>query len=309
MRFITISVLLISAVVEASAQSASLAQQVRLKLSAGDFDSAEAMVDEFQKAKGNTDEAIEGLSWLARGALYMKDYDVAKKYATQTRALTLEALKKTTLEKSHRLEGALGASIEVQSQAEAAQGHRQQAVKFLTEELKRWQGSGLEPRLYKNLNQLSAEGVKAPPIEGFQTDGRPAMVFLWAHWCGDCKGMSPVIARVLPKYADRGVRLVAPTQLYGYIGSEENVPVDRERAYIEKSWAESYKEIAAAPHPVSTETMRRYGVSTTPTIVFIDRAGIVRKYHSGRLTEAALDRELAALVGEPSAHATRSGTK
>lgn len=34
----------------------------------------------------------------------------------------------------------------------------------------------------------------------------------------------------------------------------------------------------------------------TPTSVFIDRVGIVRRYHPGRLAEAALDRELACLV-------------
>jgi thiol-disulfide isomerase/thioredoxin len=294
MRFIGALVLLTTAAATADAQSGVLAQQVRLKLSAGDFESAEAMVDEAQRAKGNNDETIEGVSWLARGALYMKEYEVAEKYAADTRNLVLQATRKTTLKKSPRLEAALGASIEVQAQADAAQGRREQALSLLREELKRWQGTGLEPRLWKNLNQLSMEGTKAPPIEGFDAEGHPVLVFLWAHWCGDCKGMGPVIARLLPKYAGK-VRLVAPTQLYGYIGREENVPAERERAFIEKTWMENYSELAAS-HPVSTETMQRYGVSTTPTFVFIDRVGIVRRYHPGRLTEAALDRELASLV-------------
>ena len=295
MRAISVLLLLIAGAFAISAQPrTSLVQEVRLKLSAGDFDSAEAMVDEDRRAKGNTDQAIEGLSWLARGALYMKDYDVAEKYAKETRSLVNEALKKTPLEKS-KLEAALGASIEVEAQAEAAQGHREQALKLLGEELKRWEGTGVESRLYKNLNQLSLEGAKAPPIEGFALDGRPVVVFLWAHWCGDCKGMAPVFARLLPKYSSKGLRVVAPTQLYGYIGREEDVPAERETAFIEKTWQENYKDLGA-PHPISTKTMERYGVSTTPTIVFIDGAGIVRRYHSGRLTEAALDRALASLV-------------
>jgi hypothetical protein len=126
-----------------------LAQQVRLKLSAGDFESAEAMVDEAQRAKGNNDETIEGLSWLARGA--MKEYDVVEKYAVATHNLVLQATRKTTLKKSLRLEAALGAWIEVQAQADATQGRREQALSLLREELKRWQGTGLEPRLWKNL--------------------------------------------------------------------------------------------------------------------------------------------------------------
>ena len=227
MRLVGVLALFLTAVGTAAAQQAAgtanaprepgLNQQVRLKLSAGDFDSAEAMVDEARRAKGDTGEAIEGLSWLARGALYMKEYEVAEKYATETRSLALEALKKTTLAKSQHLEAALGASIEVQSQAEAAQGHREQAVKFLHEELKRWEGTALETRLWKNLNQLSIEKTKAPPIEGFAADGHPVMVFLWAHWCGDCGLPGRYgIARLLPKYKD--LRVVAPTQLYGYIG-------------------------------------------------------------------------------------------
>ncbi len=34
--------------------------------------------------------------------------------------------------------------------------------------------------------------------------------------------------------------------------------------------------------------MVRYGVSTTPTCVLIDKKGIVRLYHPGRLAESEL---------------------
>jgi thioredoxin-related protein len=35
--------------------------------------------------------------------------------------------------------------------------------------------------------------------------------------------------------------------------------------------------------------MERYGVSTTPTIVLVDRRGLVRLYNPGRMTEEALE--------------------
>jgi thioredoxin-related protein len=39
---------------------------------------------------------------------------------------------------------------------------------------------------------------------------------------------------------------------------------------------------------VSEANFTRYGASTTPTVVLIDRAGIVRLYHPGAMTYAEL---------------------
>jgi len=47
---------------------------------------------------------------------------------------------------------------------------------------------------------------------------------------------------------------------------------------------ERYADIITTPAPVNEENFRRYGASTTPTLVLIDRAGIVRLYHPGRMT-------------------------
>jgi len=42
--------------------------------------------------------------------------------------------------------------------------------------------------------------------------------------------------------------------------------------------------------------MLRYGVSSTPTLVLIDRDGIVRMYRPTRMTEAELSRRIEALL-------------
>jgi len=47
---------------------------------------------------------------------------------------------------------------------------------------------------------------------------------------------------------------------------------------------------------LSTASMERYGGSSTPTFVFIDRAGVVREYTPTRLTEAEFDRALATIA-------------
>ena len=51
------------------------------------------------------------------------------------------------------------------------------------------------------------------------------------------------------------------------------------------------------PIVISTASMERYGGSSTPTFVFIDRTGIVRWYTPTRLTEEALDQAIAKIAG------------
>jgi len=50
--------------------------------------------------------------------------------------------------------------------------------------------------------------------------------------------------------------------------------------------------------PVSEENFQRFGASTTPTIVLVDRQGIVRLYHPGAMPYS----QLASKVAEVSGH-------
>jgi thioredoxin-related protein len=47
---------------------------------------------------------------------------------------------------------------------------------------------------------------------------------------------------------------------------------------------------------VSVANHQRYGVSSTPTVVLLDRQGIVRLYHPGSLTEDELEAQLRPLL-------------
>lgn len=122
------------------------------------------------------------------------------------------------------------------------------------------------------------------------------LLFLWAHWCGDCKAQGPTIARLKEKYEPRGLRVVAPTRRYEYVPKVEKPTAEQEDQEIERVWKESYAGLDGAPHPVSESLMLRYGVSSTPTLVLIDRRGIVRMYRPTRMTEADLARRIEALL-------------
>src|ERR1051325_3086913 len=112
-----------------------LIPEVRSLIASGDFQGAEKRIAAERKKQGVTAESIAAYSWLARGALAQKRYPQAEKYAAETRQQSLDALKKRGLDdETTHLPIALGASIEVQAQALAAEGRRGEAVPFLKPE-------------------------------------------------------------------------------------------------------------------------------------------------------------------------------
>jgi len=66
--------------------------------------------------------------------------------------------------------------------------------------------------------------------------------------------------------------------------SGENATPEVELAYIEEVRKRSYAEVIEVPAPVNEENFSNYGASTTPTLVLVDRAGIVRMYHPGQMS-------------------------
>jgi thiol-disulfide isomerase/thioredoxin len=295
------------ALLAAATASAALIGDVRESIAANNFGRAEAYIQAYRAQHGVTPELIEALSWIARGRLDRKECDLAEKYARQTYDLATKQLGKGSLDQDRYLPIALGAAIEVQAQAMAAQGERAQAVKYLRGELSKYASTSIRTRIQKNINLLSLEGRPAPAIQASEflgprppalaaLRGKPVLLFFWAHWCSDCKAEVAVLQRLLSAYGDRMV-LIGPTQRYGYTAGGEEASPQAELQYIDAVRRQYYASLANMPVPVSAEAFRTYGVSTTPTLVILDRAGIVRLYHPGAMTyeelKRAVDRILA----------------
>jgi thiol-disulfide isomerase/thioredoxin len=200
-------------------------------------------------------------------------------------------LKTRKLDEEPRLPLALGAAIEVQAQVLAARGERSAAVDYLNRQLAAYRTTSIRTRIQKNIHMLSLEGKPAPKLEGVTLPpGKPVLLFFWAHWCPDCSAMSPVLARVQKDYP--AVRIVAPTQRYGYTRRGQDASPAEEAQYIAQVWQVKYAPIANLPIPLSEENFRNYGASTTPTLVLVDSAGIVRMYHPGRMGFEELESRL-----------------
>lgn len=258
------------------------------------------------QALTDTPEWLAAVSWAARGARFVERWDVAERYAVEafegSEALASE---RGGVDSSPHLATALGASIEVLAQVFEARGDKARAIQFLAESRRAYAGTSIETRIQKNYLLASLEGKPMPPLEAsrwvgekasLDVSGEVALFYFWAHWCADCKAQKPALFELHRKYASRGLRIIGPTRLYGYVAGGRAASPDEEVAYIEGAWQQRHPLPEWMPKPLSEANFVNFGVSTTPTLVLVDRQGVVRMYHPGKMTLDALEARVEPLL-------------
>jgi thiol-disulfide isomerase/thioredoxin len=299
---LTFASVLAAALAADLANAADLSRLVRMKLSAGDLLSGEQAVEEYKRTKGVDPDYLDAVGWLARGAMLLGKPDLAERYVAELRREIRDEKEDTIVP--------LGAAIEVEGKLKLAREGRGAAVKFLDGELAHAKDVSLRSRIMKNVNLVTLEGSAAPALAAADRvgpaapalsdlKGKVTLLFLWAHGCGDCKAQGPVVARVYEKLHAKGLVLVAPTRYYGVDADwKDAAKPDVEKAAIEKDW-KAFTGLDGVPIPIDTDTMVRYGVSATPTLVLVDKKGIVRLYTPTRMSESELTRRVEEALAEP----------
>jgi thiol-disulfide isomerase/thioredoxin len=285
--------LLVLCLVALAQQKVTIVAYVKAAATAGAFPAADTALNQYRAAAGTTPEYIEALSWIGRARLARKDIVAAEQNSAEVRKLCMAELAHRKLDAEPHLPTALGAAIEVEAQALAAQSRRDEAVLFLGDELKKWQGTSIRDRVQKNLNLLTLEGKPVPVLDVSQGIGsrkplplsahlgHPVLLFLWAHWCSDCKAEVAIVRKLMANYGSRGLVVVAPTQRYGYVAGGQDATPAVETKYIGQVFAKYYAGLGSIEIPLSEANFARFGVSTTPTMVLVDGQGIVRMYNPG----------------------------
>ena len=280
-------------------------RMIRYKISAGDLPSAESILEYHKAEKGEDADYLMGLAWVTRGAALTGDWKAASRWADLARQ-TADSKLKTAADYESNREAVylLGTAIEVRAQTLAASGKKAEAIRFLEESSRAQEAAkapyNLRARIWKRRNMIELEGKPAPPIQAEDhvgaepralesLRGKPVVLYFWWEACGDCKMQAKFFRNVVEKYAPKGVAFVAPTRFYSADHAEE-------KKKIEKSWKETYGLPESVPAPISDEAMLRYGVSATPTFVFLDRKGIVVRYLPTRISEDRLSAMIDALL-------------
>lgn len=280
---------------------------VQAALQQRDLASATAMVQQYRRLNGDTPEALDALSWLARGELAFGRMEEAVKHAQEIENSSRVALATRKLDAEPYLPIALGAAYEVQAEALAAQQKRSEAVQFLQIALRTWHGTSVVDRLQKNILLLTLEGKPMPPLRETEwignapaplgsLRGKVVLLFFWAHWCADCKANAPAIAKLAEELTAKGLVVLAPTRRYGYTAQEEHASPALETPFIRKVYDKYYAMIPNVGVPLDAANFERFGVSTTPTIVLVDRRGLVRLYHPGLVSEPELRQAIEPLL-------------
>jgi len=247
------------------------------------------------------------VSWLGRGASFAERWDVAEEYAREAYDGSIGLLAQRTLDADGQLPLALGAAIEVLGHAQEAGGDRAGAVDFLSVQRDRYRGTSIETRIQKNALLLSLEGQPFPELDvehylgeplpsTDSLEGKVIVAFFWAHWCPDCKRQMPILEQIQETYGDQGLAIIGPTQFYGYMARGQNATPEQELDYLRGVYQERFPIPSWMSVPISQQNFLDFGVSTTPTLVIIDREGIVRLYNPGDLPYDELSAQVERLL-------------
>ncbi len=108
------------------------------------------------------------------------------------------------------------------------------------------------------------------PVSAADLRGQPAVIVFWTAWCPICKEEAPRINALAAQYESKGVHVVGINIKDSIARTESGI----------KEFGIKYPVARDADASVT----RSYKVTGTPTVIFLDRKGVVR-YFANELPE------------------------
>ncbi len=149
----------------------------------------------------------------------------------------------------------------------------------------------IEPTVLVGQAALATAGkdLDGKPMDLANFRGKVVVLDFWGSWCLPCRRNLPVLKEVAGKYADQGVVILG---VASEAKSEDAAKVAAEEKLPWRSWADLRNDEGDSPIALA------WGVTTYPTVVVIDRTGVVRYFQVGG-ERGELEKALDAILSKP----------
>lgn len=138
--------------------------------------------------------------------------------------------------------------------------------------------------------------IDAPRLNLPDLKGKVVMLDFFAHWCVECIQAAPSTNALQERYVASGLVVLGVTKYYGFFGERQHVNQIEELSALKNLKAQlhlKYGLLVTAP-----QVAEQYGVAALPTIVLIDKKGMVRLIDTG-YNEHRLEQMITELINEP----------
>jgi len=143
------------------------------------------------------------------------------------------------------------------------------------------------------------EGRQGAPKSLSELRGNVVLLDFWAMWSQPSVIAFPRLRGFQSKYAGKGFELIGVTKFYGRSDGEESLSREQEFKSLQ-----NYKARRQLTYPFAVGKMddvtneERYGVAGVPTVILIDRRGVVRSVKRGVGEYRKLEKHIERLINE-----------
>lgn len=131
--------------------------------------------------------------------------------------------------------------------------------------------------------------------------GKVLLLDFFAFWCAPCIQAFPWLRRLQEQYGAEGLQVLGLTRLEGRFQHREiqaeNLNAEQELAHLK-----TFRKDHQLSHPFAVfedfSLFEQYGVESLPTLVLVDRQGMIRHLHVGTGHETEIEQQIQALLAE-----------